>query len=58
MSNIPEHVKIQLDRLIDKGLPADQIAFMMDLSDEYVRTAIRERQLNTTKKTTAGKAAE
>ncbi len=43
--SIPENVKAQLQRLIEEGLPAEQIAFMMNLSLETVQETI-----NTTKK--------
>lgn len=48
MSKLPEHIQAQLDRLIDEKLPADEIAFMMRLSESTVEEAIRARELNTT----------
>jgi hypothetical protein len=58
MSTLPEHIEAELNRLIDEGMPASKIAFMMQLSRDRVDFAIRERSLNTTKKTAAVKAAE
>jgi hypothetical protein len=40
MNTIPEHIKAPLHRLIDGGLPVDEIAFMMQLSEEAVKQEI------------------
>ncbi len=53
MNKLPEHVVAQLHRLIEEGLPADQIAFMMRLSREMVESEIE--RFNTTKKEPSAK---
>ena len=40
MSTIPEHIKAPLLRLIGGGLPVDEIAIMMQLSEEAVKREI------------------
>ncbi len=47
MNKLPEHVEAQLHRLIEEGLPVDQIAFMMRLSRKTVESEIEP--FNTTK---------
>ena len=47
MNKLPEHVEAQLHRLIEEGLSAKQIAFMMRLSRQTVETEIE--RFNTTK---------
>jgi hypothetical protein len=49
-AKLPKHIEAQLHRLIDEGLPAEQIAFMMKLDRRVVDEAI-----NTTKKETPAK---
>ena len=53
MKKLPEHVEAQLHRLIEEGLPADEIAFMMQLSPEVVEAEIQ--RLNTTNRPPAAK---
>lgn len=50
MTELPEHVRKQLRLLIEEGLPADEIAFMMQLSREVVEAEI-ERAANARKGT-------
>ena len=50
MNTIPEHIKAPLHRLIDGGLPVDEIAFMMQLSEEAVKREI-ERIVATSART-------
>ena len=52
MNTIPEHIKAPLHRLIDGGLLVDEIAFMMQLSEEAVKREI-ERIVATSTKTRA-----
>lgn len=52
MNKLPDHVETQLHRLIQEGLPVDQIAFMMRLSRETVESEVE--RLNTTKKEPSG----
>ena len=40
MNTIPEHIQAPLHRLIDGGLPVDEIAIMMQLSEEAVKGEI------------------
>ena len=40
MNTIPEHIKAPLRRLIDGGLPVDEIAIMMQLSEKAVKREI------------------
>jgi hypothetical protein len=40
MNTIPEHIQAPLHRLIDGGLPVDEIAIMMQLSEEAVKREI------------------
>lgn len=40
MNTIPQHIKAPLHRLIDGGLPVDEIAFMMQLSEKVVKREI------------------
>jgi hypothetical protein len=51
MTTLPKHILAQLHRLIGEGLPAEQIAFMMRLSQEAVDAEIE--RFNTTKKKAA-----
>ena len=48
MTDLPEHIRTQLRELIEEGLPAEQIAFMMRLDREVVESEIM--RLNTTNK--------
>lgn len=48
MNDLPPHIAAQLHRLIEEGLPADEIAFMMRLSREFVEAEIS--RINTTRK--------
>jgi hypothetical protein len=48
MTTLPKHILTQLHRLIGEGLPAEQIAFMMQLGQEAVDAEIE--RFNTTKK--------
>jgi hypothetical protein len=49
MKKLPVHIEEQLNRLIDEGMPADEITFMMRLSRDVVDSAIEARRLNTTR---------
>ena len=49
MKKLPEHIEAQLNRLIDEGMPAEKIAFVMRLSKKVVEAAIAERHNNTTR---------
>ena len=40
LNTIPEHIQAPLHRLIDGGLPVDEIAIMMQLSEEAVKREI------------------
>jgi hypothetical protein len=40
MNTIPEHIQAPLRRLIDGGLPVDEIAIMMQLSEKAVKREI------------------
>ena len=40
MNTIPEHIQAPLQRLIVGGLPVDEIAVMMQLSEEAVKGEI------------------
>jgi DNA-binding NarL/FixJ family response regulator len=40
MNTIPEHIQAPLHRLIDGGLPVDEIAIMMQLSEKTVKREI------------------
>ncbi len=47
MNGIPSHILEQLHRLIDEGLPVEQIVFMMRLDESVVREEMA--RVNTTK---------
>ncbi len=47
MTDIPRHILEQLHQLIEEGLPAKQIAFMMRLDEAVVRGEIE--RVNTTR---------
>ena len=55
MNTIPEHIQEPLQRLIDGGLPIDEIAIMLQLSEETVKREI-ERSVAASAKT-RGRAA-
>ena len=42
MKTIPQHIKAPLHRLIDGGLAVEEIAFMMQLSEEAVKREIEQ----------------
>jgi hypothetical protein len=42
MKTIPQHIKAPLHRLIGGGLPVEEIAFMMQLSEEAVKREIEQ----------------
>jgi hypothetical protein len=48
MTELPEHIRFQLRRLIEEGKPAEEIAFMMRLDRKVVDSEIE--RFNTTKK--------
>jgi DNA-directed RNA polymerase specialized sigma24 family protein len=54
MSGLPEHHQAALRELIKRGYPAEQIAFMMNMSLEGVEEAIararRDETVNTTER--------
>ena len=52
MNTIPEHIQAPLRRLIVGGLPVDEIAIMMQLSEEAVKREI-ERIVAASTKTRA-----
>ena len=39
MNDIPEHILEQLNQLIKEGLPAEEIAFLLQLDIEVVKEA-------------------
>jgi DNA-binding NarL/FixJ family response regulator len=47
MNGLPQHIVVEMNRLIDEGKPVEEIAFMMRLSRETVEAAKRQR-VNTT----------
>jgi hypothetical protein len=48
MTELPEHIRFQMRRLIAEGKSAEEIAFMMRLDPKVVDSEIE--RLNTTKK--------
>ena len=54
MSQLPDHIREELRKLIEERLPADQIAFLMRLDIETVRAEIATYNA----KILAGRAAE
>ena len=54
MNTIPEHIKAPLRRLIDGGLPVDEIAIMIQLSEKAVKREIERTVAASTK--TRGRA--
>ena len=54
MSGLPEHHQAALRKLIEEGLPPEQIAFMMNMSLDTVEEAIararHEAPVNTTER--------
>jgi hypothetical protein len=48
MSNIPEHIMMEVRRLIAEGMPVEQIAFYTRISEHVIKEEIEKQKSNMT----------